>query len=154
VVGCLPSIRFEELCHGNPAVACRRSGRASLLKYFLIAFGGAFGSMARYWLGSAIANRLGTRFPFGTLFINLTACAVIGFSLTLLTRHAGINAGWRFVGPVGFIGAFSTFSTLEWETLSAMRNGAILMAALYAIGSFILGFAAVWGGSMIAQFIS
>ena len=43
-------------------------------KYFLIAFGGALGSMARYWVGSTIANRMGTKFPYGTFVINITAC--------------------------------------------------------------------------------
>lgn len=122
-------------------------------KYTLIALGGAFGSMARFWLGSAIANRVGTRFPYGTLVINLTACAVIGFSLTFLTRRAGISAGWRFLGPVGFVGAYSTFATYEWETLSTIRSGAFVLAAFYALGSLVLGLAAVWGGSMIAEIV-
>jgi CrcB protein len=54
---------------------------------------------------------------------------------------------------VGFIGAFSTFSTYEWETLSTIRSGAFLMAAIYALGSLILGLAAVWGGSAIAEIV-
>jgi len=55
--------------------------------------------------------------------------------------------------PVGFIGAYSTFSTYEWETLSTIRTGAFLLAAFYAITSLILGLAAVWGGSMIAEIL-
>jgi CrcB protein len=123
-------------------------------KYFLIAIGGAIGSMARYWVGSTIANRVGTRFPYGTLVINLIACLVIGFSLTYLSRRAGLPSTWRFLAPVGFIGAFSTFSAYEWETLSTIRSGAFLLAAVYALGSLILGLAAVWGGSAIAEIVA
>ena len=122
-------------------------------KYFLIAVGGALGSMARYWVGSMVANRMGTKFPYGTFVINITACVIIGFSLTLLARRADINPAWRFLVPVGFIGAYGTFSTYEWETLSTLRSGAFFLASLYAVSSLILGLAAVWGGSMLAEIL-
>jgi len=124
-----------------------------LQKYLLIAFGGALGSMARYWVGTAVANRMGTKFPYGTFVINITACVIIGFSLTVLAKRADLNPAWRFLVPVGFIGAYSTFSTYEWETLSTIRTGAFSLAAFYAISSLILGLAAVWGGSVIAEII-
>ena len=122
-------------------------------KYLLIAFGGALGSMARYWVGSAIANKMGTKFPYGTFVINITACMIIGFSLTVLAKRADLNPAWRFLVPVGFIGAYSTFSTYEWETLSTIRTGAFLLAALYAVSSLILGLAAVCAGSVIAEIL-
>lgn len=122
-------------------------------KYFLIAFGGALGSVARYWVGSAIANRMGTKFHYGTFVINITACVIIGFSLTVLSKRADLNPAWRFLVPVGFIGAYSTFSTYEWETLYTIRTGAFLIAALYAVSSLILGLAAVWAGSAIAEIL-
>jgi CrcB protein len=124
-----------------------------LQKYLLIAFGGALGSMARYWVGSTIGSRMGTKFPYGTFVINITACVIIGFSLTFLAKRVEINSAWRFLVPIGFIGAYSTFSTYEWETLSTIRTGAFLMAALYAVSSLILGLAAVWFGSVIAEII-
>jgi fluoride exporter len=132
------------------------SGRDGLegirvLKYFLVALGGALGSMARFWIGSTVANRMGTKFPFGTFVINIAACVFIGFTLTFMARRTGLNPAWRFLVPVGLIGAFSTFSTYEWETLSTIRNGAFLMAALYAAGSLIFGLAAVWGGAVLAE---
>ena len=122
-------------------------------KYILIAMGGALGSMARYWVGSMIANRMGTKFPYGTFVINITACVVIGFSLSFLAKRADFNPAWRFLVPVGFIGAYSTFSTYEWETLSTIRSGAFLLSVLYAVGSIVLGLAAVWGGSLIAEIL-
>lgn len=123
-------------------------------KYLLIAIGGALGSMARYWMGSTVANRVGTKIPYGTFLINMLACAVIGFSITFLTRRAGWNPAWRFFVPVGFIGAFSTFSTYEWETFSNIRNGAVVLAIAYALGSLVLGFAAVWCGAALAEFVT
>ncbi len=120
-------------------------------KYLLIAVGGALGSIARYWISSTIASRAGLKFPYGTLVVNLTACLVIGFTLTYLGKRADLNPAWRFLVPIGFIGAYSTFSTYEWETLSTLRSGAFALAALYAVGSLILGLAATWGGAALAE---
>jgi CrcB protein len=124
-----------------------------LQKYLLIAAGGALGSIARYWVGSTVGSRMGTRFPYGTFVINLTACIIIGFSLTYLGKRVELNPAWRFFVPIGFIGAYSTFSTYEWETLSTLRAGAFVLAATYAIGSLVLGLAATWLGAVLADAI-
>jgi fluoride exporter len=126
----------------------------TLQKYLLIALGGALGSLARYWVGATIINRMGTRFPWGTLVINLTACIVIGFSVTFLTRRADLSPAWRYLVPIGFVGAYSTFSTYEWETLSLIRAGTFPLAAVYALGSLVLGLAATWCGMIAAEFLS
>lgn len=121
------------------------------MRYLFIALGGALGAIARYWVGTVVANRIGARFPYGTLIINVTACLIIGFSLEFLSRHVELNAAWRYLIPVGFIGAYSTFSTFEWETFTTAINGAYWLAALYVIVSLVLGFAAVAGGVVIAR---
>ncbi len=122
-------------------------------KYLLIGLGGALGSVARYWVGSTISGRVGARFPYGTFTINMTACVIIGFALTVLGKRAGMNPAWRYLIPVGFVGAYSTFSTYEWETLSTLRSGAFAMAAVYALGSLVLGLAAVWGGAALGELL-
>ena len=122
-------------------------------KYLLIASGGAFGSVLRYWVGSTISSRAGTRFPYGTLVINITACVIIGFTLTYLGKRADLSPAWRFFVPIGFIGAYSTFSTYEWETLSTMRSGAFFLAGIYAFGSLIVGLAATWCGTALADLL-
>jgi len=124
-----------------------------LQKYLIIAAGGALGSITRYWVGSTIANRMGTKFPFGTFFINISACFIIGFALSFMARRVDVNPGWRFLIPVGFVGAYSTFSTFEWDTLSTLRSGAFALAAIYALGSLVLGLAAVWGGAVLAEIV-
>ncbi len=123
-------------------------------KYLFIALGGALGSLARFWVGSTIAGRMGTRFPYGTFVINITACLIIGFSLTLLGRRTDLNPAWRFLIPIGFVGAYSTFSTFEWETFSSLQTGAFIIAALYVVLSFVLGLVGVWCGVLVARAVS
>lgn len=123
-------------------------------KYIFIALGGSLGSLARYWVGSTVASRIGTRFPYGTFVINITACIIIGFSLAFLARRTDLSPAWRFLVPVGFVGAYSTFSTFEWETYSSLQTGAFLIAGLYVVLSFVLGLIAVWCGVLIARVIS
>ncbi len=122
-------------------------------KYLLIALGGALGSITRYYVGSAIGSRMGARFPYGTLVVNITACVIIGLSITYLGRRVELNPAWRYLVTVGFIGAYSTFSTFEWETLSTMRSGAFAVALLYAVGSVVLGLAATWCGAALGELI-
>ncbi len=123
-------------------------------KYLLIAIGGSLGAIARYWVGLAVADRMGTKFPYGTLVINITACLIIGFSLVFLGRRAELNPAWRFMIPIGFIGAYSTFSTFEWETFTTIQTGAFFLAALYVVLSFFLGLIAVWCGALLARVVS
>lgn len=122
-------------------------------KYLLIALGGALGSIARYWVGATISSRASVKFPYGTFTINMTACFIIGFVLTLLGKRAGLSESWRYLIPIGFVGAYSTFSTYEWETLSTLRSGAVALAALYAGGSLILGLASTWLGAVTAEWL-
>jgi fluoride exporter len=126
----------------------------SLQKYLFIAIGGALGSIARFGVGSVVAGRMGTRFPYGTLVVNLTACIVLGFSLVFLDRRTAFNPASRFLIPVGFIGAYSTFSTFEWETFVNLQTGEFLLAGFYVVLSIVLGLAGVWCGALIARAIS
>ena len=123
-------------------------------KYLWVAIGGSLGSLARYWVGTTIAGRMGTKFPYGTFVINITACVIIGFSLAFLGRRTELNPAWRYLVPVGFVGAYSTFSTFEWEMFSNLQTGAFLIAGLYVVLSVILGLGAVWCGFLVARVIS
>ena len=126
----------------------------TLQKYLLIAAGGALGSMARYWVGATVSGRPGTRFPLGTFVVNITACVCIGFVYTWLGRHLELNPAWRNLIPIGFIGAYSTFSTYEWDAFTLMETGELAMAALYLASSVVLGLAAVWLGAKLASALS
>ncbi len=122
-------------------------------KYFLIAIGGALGSLTRYMVGSMVAGRMGMRFPYGTFVINMTACLIIGFSVTFIERHTSINPAWDFLIPVGFIGAYSTFSTFEMETFAALQTGEFLISAAYVATSVLVGLVAVWLGVLLARLV-
>jgi CrcB protein len=97
---------------------------------------------------------MGTKFPYGTFVINMTACVIIGFSLAFLGRRTDMNPAWRFLVPVGFVGAYSTFSTFEWEIFSGLQAGASFIAALYIVLSLSLGLLGVWCGVMLARVFS
>jgi CrcB protein len=124
-----------------------------LQRYLFIAIGGALGSVARFWIGTTVAGRMGTRFPFGTLVVNITACLIIGLSLEILNRHTNLNPSWRFLIPIGFIGAYSTFSTYEWEIYSNLMQGAFWIAILYLTVSLVAGLIAVAAGVSLAKLI-
>ena len=123
-------------------------------KYLFIALGGALGSVARYMVGSSVSNRLGIRFPFGTLIINISACLIIGVSLEILNRHTDFNPALRYLIPIGFIGAYSTFSTFEWEIFSNLNSGAFWVAILYVASSLVLGLVAVALGAALGRAVS
>ncbi|MBW4039591.1 MAG: fluoride efflux transporter CrcB [Acidobacteria bacterium] len=120
-------------------------------RYLLVACGGAVGAMLRYFVGMMAAERFGQRFPVGTLSINISACFMIGFVLEYLDHHAGPNPFWRYAFAIGFIGAFSTFSTFEWETWSDLTSGAFWVGILYVAVSLIAGLVAVSAGSATAR---
>ncbi len=122
-------------------------------RYLFIAIGGALGSVARFWVGTTVAGRMGTRFPFGTLLVNITACLIIGLSLELLNRHANLNPSWRFLVPIGFVGAYSTFSTFEWEIYSNLTQGTFWIAILYLAVSLVSGLIAVALGVSAARYL-
>lgn len=122
-------------------------------KYLWIALGGSLGALARVWMGTALAGRMGTKFPYGTLIINVSACMIIGFSLAFLNSRAEINPAWRYLIPTGFVGAYSTFSTFEWEIFSNLQLGSMMIAGSYLTLSIILGLIGVWCGALLARTI-
>jgi CrcB protein len=132
----------------------REIGDQDLQKYFFIALGGALGSVARYMVNGAVSNRLGVRFPFGTLIINISACLIIGLSLEILNRHTDFNPALRYLIPIGFIGAYSTFSTFEWEIFSNLNSGAFWAAILYVASSLVFGLIAVALGAALGRAVS
>ena len=67
------------------------------MKYLLILLGGGAGSLARYLAGSALTSRFGTRFPTGTMVVNVTGCFLIGLTMTLLTERLQPHPYWRLV---------------------------------------------------------
>ncbi len=117
----------------------------------MIAAGGGLGSLARYVAGGAIMTRFATRFPLGTLVINVTGSFLIGLLMTLLTERFQPHPNWRLLLVIGFLGGYTTFSSFEWETYSAIRGGGFWIGLANVIGSVGLGYAAVWLGALLAR---
>ena len=122
------------------------------MKYLLIVLGGGAGSLARYLASSAIASRFGARLPIaGTMVVNVTGCFLIGLIMTLLTERLEPHPYWRLLLVVGFLGGYTTFSSFEWETYSAVREGGFWIGLANIVGSVTLGYAAVWLGALLAR---
>lgn len=119
-------------------------------RYLMVILGGATGSLARYMVGTAIMNRVGGRFPLGTVFINITGSFLIGFIMTLFTERLNPHPNWRLLLVVGFLGGYTTFSSFEWEAFGLVRDGARWFALLNVVGSVVLGYFAVWLGVVVA----
>jgi CrcB protein len=118
----------------------------------LVALGGALGALARFGVATAVARRIGPGFPLGTLFINITGCALIGFFLAAVNgRWSGLHPGWTYVVPIGFVGAYTTFSTYEYEMLRLWEAAAWLRLVGYFALSNVVGFAAVVGGAWVGR---
>jgi CrcB protein len=120
----------------------------------MVGIGGFIGAIARFALGGYIATRMGSRFPYGTFVINISGSFLIGFILTMLAQNSSASPNWRYLIPIGFIGAYTTFSTFEYETLRTVQDGQILIAMANVGLSVIVGFAAVWLGVVAGRVLS
>lgn len=122
-----------------------------MTRYLLVVIGGGTGALARYVAASAIMTRFGGKFPLGTLVINVTGSFLIGFLMTMLTERFQLDPGWRLLLVVGFLGGYTTFSSFEWETYTAVRDGGLWTGMLNVVSSVMLGYVAVLLGSMLAR---
>lgn len=123
----------------------------TLTKYLAVAGGGAFGAVLRYYLGGSVLARAAAPFPTVTFVINITGSFIIGFFLTLVTERVYVNPNVRLAVAVGFVGAYTTFSTFEYDTARLVESRDYLYAFLNVVLSFVVGFAAVWAGIVAAR---
>jgi fluoride exporter len=122
-------------------------------KFLLVGAGGFAGAMARYWVGTFVTQRMGLRFPFGTFLINVSGCFLIGFFMHLLAERGVLDAHWLYIVVIGFIGAYTTFSTFEYETMRELQDGQLGIGLLYVASSLLVGFAMVWLGAQAAKLL-
>ncbi len=134
-----------------PRVASAQ-GEEALVKYLVIGVGGFIGANARYIVGTWAAQKWGTSFPYGTFIVNISGCFVLGLFSTLTLRYAW-NDNWRLLIGIGFVGAYTTFSTFEYESLQLISEGSLARAAVNVLGSVILGFLAAFLGVAAARLI-
>ena len=120
-------------------------------KYFVVTLGGGIGAVSRYIVGSLVARFYSSTFPAATFLINVTGSFLIGVLMTLFLNRSALDPNWRLFLVTGILGGYTTFSTFEWEALTALRTGAALVSLLYIGASVVLGLAAAWAGFMIAD---
>jgi CrcB protein len=123
----------------------------------LVAFGSAIGGLARWGVGLAAARWLGTAFPWGTLTINISGSLFLGWFTTRLGDRLLQGVGWldadalRLMVAVGFTGAYTTFSTFEYESHGLFGDGRSIAGTVYLATSVLLGLAAVRFGVVLAR---
>jgi CrcB protein len=118
-------------------------------KYLVVLAGAGLGGLARYVAGTSIMSKYGGRFPLGTFVINVTGSFLIGVLMTLLTERLHPHPNWRLFLVVGVLGGYTTFSSFEYETYQAVRNGERWMGLIYVMGSVFLGYLGVWLGALL-----
>ena len=121
------------------------------MKYLVVLAGGGVGSLARYVASTAIMQRFGGAFPLGTFVINITGSFLIGLLMTLFTERLEWSPTWRLLLVTGFLGGYTTFSTYEYESLQALRQGAKWIGLFNLVGSVVAGYIAVWLGALLAE---
>jgi CrcB protein len=120
----------------------------------LVALGGATGAVARYLIDGWIVDWAGGLFPWGTLAVNLTGSFLLGVAFAM-TVEANVLPSWmRVPFMVGFVGAYTTFSTLMLESWRLWEDGAILLALGNILGSAALGMIAVVAGLTLGRAVS
>jgi fluoride exporter len=105
----------------------------------------------RYYLGGTVLARTAAPFPTATFVINVTGSFVIGLFLTLATERIHVSPHLRLAVAVGFVGAYTTFSTFEYETAKLVEDGDLTRALLNVVLSFAAGLLAVWLGIFAAR---
>ena len=118
-----------------------------------VGLGGFLGANARYLLGGFISERWGTAFPYGTFVINVTGSFILGFFMAYAQERPWVAPGARLMFAVGFVGAYTTFSTFEYETMRLIQQRELLLATWNIFGSLMSGAIAVFAGIVLGSSI-
>lgn len=120
-------------------------------KIFSIAVGGAFGATARYLINISPLAGVFEKFPFPTFLINVIGSFLIGFFMIVFADKVVVSENLRMAVIVGFLGAFTTFSTFEADIFGLMRERQLVIAFLYLALSVMVGFASVVAGVALGR---
>lgn len=122
-------------------------------KFLWISAGAILGANIRYWVGYWASQRIGVSFPYGTLIINLSGSLLLGFFMTLATERYLVDPRWRILVTVGFLGAFTTFSTFTYESFNLISDGQWIAGLINLFGSTILGVLAIGVGMVLGKLL-
>ena len=116
-----------------------------------IGLAGALGALSRYGLEGLVSERFSGSFPSGTFVINVTGSFLLGFLFVVLTERVAATPALRTSLTVGFVGAYTTFSTFSFETVRLIEDGALRTAAFNVGATVVLGLLAVWAGMTVGR---
>jgi fluoride exporter len=118
---------------------------AVLIQTMLIGAAGALGALARYLLGRFVSAKYESQFPYGTLIINVSGAFLIGL-VSAFATHKLISTQLQAILATGFLGGYTTFSTMNSESFQLARGGNMRLSMLYLRGSLLLGLVAAAAG--------
>ena len=118
-----------------------------------IALGGALGALSRFWVVNLTSLWLGDEFPYSMLIVNILGSFVIGIVFVFLVERALLPVAWRAAVMIGFLGAFTTFSTFSLQTLALLEAGRFLAASVYVLSSVLICIMAAALGLFIARLV-
>lgn len=119
----------------------------------LIGAGGFFGAIARYLVDGRVVDYTGAALPWGTFFVNVSGSFLVGLLFALLTERAVLPAELRGPLMIGFLGSYTTFSTLTLEAWRMIDDGAWLQALANLGGSLLFGMIAVVAGIWLGRLL-
>jgi CrcB protein len=122
-----------------------------MINLLAIALGGSLGALSRYGIDALVAMLIGRNFPFGTLLINSSGSLFIGMFYVLIIERMDMHAMWRHVLMVGFLGAYTTFSTFSLESVRLLEQGQLVIAGSYVLLSVVLCLLATWVGMLLTR---
>lgn len=116
----------------------------------LVGIGGLIGAITRFLIGAWITSRIKVVFPFGTWIINISGSFILGTFAVMHLNNQIADWLWLLLG-VGFLGAYTTFSTFGYETIEMLKKQDIRMAIIYVFSSVIIAVFSCWSGTLIAK---
>ncbi|PIE43360.1 MAG: fluoride efflux transporter CrcB [Gammaproteobacteria bacterium] len=122
-----------------------------MMNLLVIAIGGALGAVARYSLVGLMTEWLGKSYPYGTSLVNILGSLLIGILSVFVIEKFHATPEIRFLAMVGFLGAFTTFSTFSLETVSLLQSGRVIAAMVYVLSSVTLCILATAAGMILAK---
>ena len=123
------------------------------MQYLLIGLGGFFGANARFLVSSWAARLLGVNFPYGTFIANISGSFLLGVTIAILHDRGLLASPQRHFFVVGFLGAYTTFSTFAYESMQLFQNGAVLLGVLNIVGSVLVSLLAVGCGFWLGRLL-
>ena len=121
------------------------------MAWLLVALGGAGGSVLRYGVARLAASYLGPTTVMGTFIVNVSGSFLLGLFIALALEKASLSGNLRALVAVGFLGGYTTFSTLSLESVRLVEDGELVRAAASILGNLVLGLAAAYIGLLLGR---